>query len=452
MNHKECQDMRDSISALVMGELAPAAAEELRKHLESCEACRSARDAMAEEEKAVRAGFQALARSLETTERALGERLAERSPNLRLHGQAAKQPKLQGIRNMIAAHKRLAIAAAAAVLVAAAGFVYLASSPVSTAYAIEQTSQASREIRNYHTRITPPIAGGPVLDRAGEVWAQVDDQGQLIRLRADLPNTEDGPKVAFWQEQKASVWLKAKNLYVTVKDPTQTDRIKDLFVFIDPKCAFERLDADRRAGKVQVRTGRAKQKGGPFEVTVTTRDQPNKREVWLVDGRTKLVQQWSKYELINGEWAKTMTCEYLDYNQRIPAEIWSPQLPADIVRIDQTTQTIGLSRGNLSENEIAVKVAREFFEALIAKDYAKAGQILEGMPASRVRQAFGGVKVLRIVEVGQPHPDADPRTKFVIVPVKVEIERDGQKVIQDFAPGIRAAYKQPDRWVISGHI
>ena len=47
-------------------------------------------------------------------------------------------------------------------------------------------------------------------------------------------------------------------------------------------------------------------------------------------------------------------------------------------------------------------MAREFFEAIIAEDYAKAGLLLGGMPAERMKEVFGRVKYQRIVEVGKP--------------------------------------------------
>jgi putative zinc finger protein len=447
MNHKACQNLRDSISALVMGELGPVEAESLRSHLETCPGCRRVRDAMAAEEQAVRAGFEVLARSLGQVERNLGDVLDEPPQQLRLCGRAATQTPSKGRLTMLLAHnKRLASAIAAAVLVAVAGLAWLTLVPVSRAYAIEQTSQASRVVRNYHTRITP--SGGGV----GEIWAQLDESGELIRLRCDFPQTEDGPKVTFWERQKASVWFKRKNTYLTVDEPDMLAQFKGLFVMIDPKLAFERLETARNEGEVLVQTTEPAQDGQPIEVTVTSKGTPDKREVWLVDEKSKLVEQMTKHEWVDGQWRETVNYEYLDYNEPMPSEIWQPELPAEIVRIDQTTQAIGLSRGDLSEDEIAVKVARAFFEALIAKDYGKAGQILEGIPAAKIEEGFGQASFIRIVEIGDPYPDSTPGTQFLIVPVKVEIETNGQTFTKDYAPGIRPAYNQPGRWVIGGHI
>ena len=72
----------------------------------------------------------------------------------------------------------------------------------------------------------------------------------------------------------------------------------------------------------------------------------------------------------------------------------------------RSNRTIGLEKGDLTNDEIAAKVAREFFEALIAEDYAKAGLLLEGMPAERMKE----VRRLKLSDCrgGKPmreHPD-----------------------------------------------
>ncbi len=58
---RQCKDRFEDIVAFVMGELDPPAARELQDHLALCDRCRAARDALVEEEKEVRLGFEALA-------------------------------------------------------------------------------------------------------------------------------------------------------------------------------------------------------------------------------------------------------------------------------------------------------------------------------------------------------------------------------------------------------
>ena len=127
--------------------------------------------------------------------------------------------------------------------------------------------------------------------------------------------------------------------------------------------------------------------------------------------------------------------------------------PADVVRVDQTTQEVGLIQGQLSNEEIAVEVARQFFEALIAKDYNKAGKLLEGIPADRMQQMFGNIKVIRIISIGPVAPHPNPGTKGLVVPSIVEIEKRGE--ISEWKLdrlGVRQVYNQPGRWTIFGGI
>ena len=56
---------------------------------------------------------------------------------------------------------------------------------------------------------------------------------------------------------------------------------------------------------------------------------------------------------------------------------------------DQINPIVGLEKGDLTDEEIAAKVAREFFEAVIAADYRKAGLLYEGIPAEKMKETFG---------------------------------------------------------------
>jgi hypothetical protein len=108
----------------------------------------------------------------------------------------------------------------------------------------------------------------------------------------------------------------------------------------------------------------------------------------------------------------------------------------------------------LTDEQIAVKVARGFFEALIAEDYKKAGQLYEGIPEKHMKEMFGGIKFARIVEVGQPTPHS--RTRSLHVPVKVEMEAHGdgkaRKTVREFQPMVRPVHQQPNRRTIIGGI
>ena len=143
---------------------------------------------------------------------------------------------------------------------------------------------------------------------------------------------------------------------------------------------------------------------------------------------------------------------YLDYNQTPAEDLFTLNPPPGAMVIDQTTQEIGLPKGDLTDEQIAMKVAREFFEAVIAGDYAKAGRLFEGIPAEKLKEAFSGEgKVLRVVSVGTPTPHPNYRATLK-VPCQIEMEINGHREIKTLTPNIRPVYGQPDRWDIIGGI
>lgn len=441
-NVNDCRERRESIVAMVLGELDERAAGQLREHIQGCSICQGVRDALADEEQRVRSAFESLARGAKAAEAAIPD--GGNRPRQGWTSAAWPMQLLKGTREMIFAHKRMS--AAAAMLVAVAGALVFSLLPPasSVAYALEQTTQANREVNYYHVRITP--AGGGV----GEAWAELDVKGNVVHLRMDFPKTEDGAKVSILSPDKAQVWFKDKNSFVILNDKSVMKMFAEMRALFDPKLAFEQLQELKRSGKVQVETQEPAKKGEPVTVSVTSDQTPNRKQAYLVNSDTKLVEQFIKYQRKDQTWEIVARCEYLDYNKPIDPKIWQPDLPKNVMRVDQTTGKIGIAKGDLKDNEIAAKVAREFFEAMIAKNYAQAGQIMEGVPGEFIKKHYGNINLVRIVEIGQPTPHPITATRFLVVPVTAEVEKDGEKSIQKFTLNSRAAYNQPDRWTADG--
>jgi hypothetical protein len=221
----------------------------------------------------------------------------------------------------------------------------------------------------------------------------------------------------------------------------------------DPRAAFEALQQMKESGKVQVSTEEPAKEGDPITLTVTSKDTPEKRSVYVVNANTKLVERMTICRRRDGQWQEAGHIDYLEYNKGIDPQVFQLDLPKDVITVDRTKLIIGLEKGDLTDNEIAAKVAREFFEAIIAGDYAKAGLLLGGMPAERMKEAFGRVKYQRIVEVGTPAPGPIPEMKALQVPITIEYKDGDGKVMQrKFAPFIRSVYEHPERWEICGGI
>lgn len=58
--NNDCQNRREAIAALVLGELESSAADELKNHIDNCPDCRSFYQAMAEEEETILSAFKAI--------------------------------------------------------------------------------------------------------------------------------------------------------------------------------------------------------------------------------------------------------------------------------------------------------------------------------------------------------------------------------------------------------
>jgi hypothetical protein len=169
-----------------------------------------------------------------------------------------------------------------------------------------------------------------------------------------------------------------------------------------------------------------------------------------LDPETKLLQQLDRYELEAGEYKFVGRTTFLDYNVPINPKVFTLDLPADVIRVDQTTREVGLAKGRLGDEEVAVEVVRQFLEALIARDYDKAGQLYEGLPATKMKEAFGEIDYLRIVSMGTPTPH--PQSDALAVLCEVEIQTGSVKSIKGYTAYVRPVYNQPDRWTISGGI
>ncbi len=454
---KECKDRFEDIVAFVMGELDANAVGQLQGHLEVCKACRATYDALVEEENEVRSGFEAFARSLvprpcsiETLGGTAGLSssatrhfatvealepidqvvLEEWEHPSRVRVGVSNNHFLERVKNMILAHKRLSVAAAATATALAASVVLYVSlfSSSRPAYALEQTVQANSRVTSYHAKLTPPVG-------MSEVWVQLRPDGTPLRARIDYPETEDGSKVVIFSEGRSGVWFLDKKIYSISPEKDALKRVKSMQKLCDPRIAFEELQARKKTGAVEIETREPAKEGDFLTLTVTPKNVPNLREVFEVNPQTKLAERVTYYGRQDDRWEQVKVVEYFDYSKEIDPKVFNPDFPKDVIILDDITTKPGLVKGDLSNEEIATKVAREFFEALIAKNYEKAGLIYGGFPAERMKEEYGRLALSRIVEIGRPtagiHPD--PTTLAVLV----KVECGARKWVQEFSPQVR---------------
>ncbi len=353
---------------------------------------------------------------------------------------------------------RMQLATAAVIAVAVVLFISLWDKSTPAAYALEQTIQAGRSIRYLEIRDFETGKDGPK-----ELWLEFDDAGQIKRMRNEMPawgSPGDGPKVSVWQKGKATIWFKAKNALLTVQEESITNQLMGLVRMVDPTLMLQHFSECEKAGVAQIQIEEPANKTEPIVVTCTQSPQVREagfadRSVLFIDQATKLVTKIEKYgRTSNGGYELSTWIEFRGYNEPIaPALFALEDVPADVVRVDQTVQEVGVEQGDLSDQQVAVKAVREFYEALIAKDYAKAGRLVGGVPAAKIEEVFRGVAIVRIVSIGTAQPNPNPRVGGLLVSCQLEVEKNGVKSVWELpGVGVRPGYKRPHQWLIDGGV
>jgi len=371
------------------------------------------------------------------------------------------------------------LAAAAVIIIAVTLSINILDKSIIPAYALEQTIQASHSVRYIHTKSFWAAHEEPT-----ESWIEFDVTGKVRNVRLHLPawtEPDDGDKKIVWKDNKAHLWLKKKNIYAIMKDNTIAEMIFAMIESLDPKTAIQSLRMLKSEDKAELVIDQPKEKTSPITVTAVLKEEAKEEQpmtevelemqkifnlfkgsekniskfVLFIDQATKLVTTIEFYEQRQGREECICTVEYYDYNQPIAAEIFTleDEIPADALRIDQTIQDVGIAQGDLSDKEVAVELIRQFLEALINQDYAKAGRLFSGTPAERIEKTYGKIRFIRIISIGEPE---EPNTTLKMpgafyVPCTIEIEENGK--ITQWHPEhsyVRQVHGQPGRWEIIG--
>ncbi len=349
------------------------------------------------------------------------------------------------------------VVAAIVVIVATVSLQFFGGGPA--AYALEQTINANHSVRYLHMR---NFSAGHE-EAPKEFWIACDDQGQVQNVRYFLPAWEspyDGAKSVVWSRGVAKVWFPKKNSLVIHRNETIPTWILDLVQGSDPRYAVERLRSAEQEGRLTIDIQQPTDKSQSIVVTATyiwDGKSPSRREILYVDQATKLVAAIEYYHrATDGQFLYDGRQEHYDYNIPIAPEMFTLEddVPADVVRIDQVAQDVGLAQGTITDEQVVVEVVRQFLEALMAGDYDKAGILHGGVPAKTMQERYGDMTVVRIVSIDEPKPHPTPGVGGFVVPCKVEIEdASGTRRTREYRmPGVRPVDPKlyPDRWYIHG--
>lgn len=345
--------------------------------------------------------------------------------------------------------------AAAAVMIVAIVAFHFVDKLTPRAFGIEQVIAAYESIRFLHIKESRIDQDEPM-----EYWIESDDQGRILRARYYLPeycSPEDGAKLIAWTPEKAELWFKRKNGYLIFQTQKVQQMMKGMMEKSQPQLVMQALLAQQKAGQLTLDVQQPQEKHQAITFTVRYKNQPQK-QIYYVDPATDLITHIETYRCENQQDILASTMEFFDYNVPIKDSMFTlkDEVPADVTVVDQLNQLIGIPQGNLTDEQAAVETVRQFFQALIDKDYRKAGLIYSGISEAKAKEHFGKQNVTSILSIGKPTPLPMCGEHSFRVPCELEITQpDGSKTTwKPYGPAVRSGEDEqhPDRWIIHGGI
>jgi len=350
--------------------------------------------------------------------------------------------------------RRVQFAAAAVAILVIYLCLQIPNNLIAPAYALQDTIKAHNSVRYLHIKGFITI-GGEKWD--SESWMEFDEYGKLRRFRHQADQFTTGPigPLTFVNDGNGSyIWL--PNLNLCLKRSSESGFPSHLLQReisgLDPKLAFEKLRRQARDGEIILDVNEPDQKNKPIVLVVTYPAKSlsaNWKKVLYVDQATRLVEKEEKFVRWGDRHQHVLTTEFFDYNQQIDPQMFNikGELPVNVTMIDQSEQEYGLAQGDMTDEEITTEVTSQFVQALIAKDYDKAGRLFAGLPGFLTERMLG-VNVLKIISVGPAHPDPDPDLSQMICFGRALGEVGG--LYFEFDANIRVApvSSQPGRWTI----
>jgi hypothetical protein len=333
-------------------------------------------------------------------------------------------------------------AAAAIIAIAAVLSISVFFKSVPTAFGIEQVIDAYNNVRFLHVKQLRPGQKNP-----NEFWIKSDEQGRVAKARYYLPVTEDGVKLITWTPERTEIWFKSKHGFRILQTKRVEDWMQSILEQCQPKLVMKKLLEDQKAGKVDVDIQKP-------AIIVATYKTESKKEIYYIEQATDLITRIEFYSIKDNKEVLKSTTELCDYNVPIDEKMFSlkDDLPKDVSVADQLNQLIGVPQGNMTDEQAAEETIRQYLQALIDKDYKKAGLICGGELEEYAKEEFGWCDVNAILSIGPPIPQPNWVEHGFRVPCVLEIiTRDGQKITRRNTQYVRPGDDEmhPDRWNIT---
>lgn len=345
-------------------------------------------------------------------------------------------------------------AAAAIIIVAAVLSVHIFTNSVQTAFGIEQVIKAYNNIRYLHVKQFRTGQTEPL-----EAWIKADEKGGIEKARYYLPeyiSPEDGAKLVAWTPQKAELWFKRKNGYLIFQTKKIEAMMKNLIEQSQPRIVLEKLLELQSKGIIDIETTKPADKQESAMIIAAYKNKPIK-EIYYVNQATDLITFIEFYDSSKST-EPISTIEFHDYNVEIENKMFTlkDEVPEDVTVVNQLEQLIGIPQGDMTDQEAAKETVRQFFQALIDKDYKKAGQIYAGVSEEKAKEYFGQLNVTAIISIGTPVPYPKCGEHSFNIPIEYEVTdaNGNKKILKQFGPKARCGDDEmhPDRWIIHGGI
>ena len=353
-----------------------------------------------------------------------------------------------GIWRMIMISRITKLAAVAVIAVAAVLSVNIFIKSTPAAFGIEQVIDAYNNIRFLHVKQFRANQQQP-----NEFWIKSDEQGRAVKARYYLPETEDGVKLITWKPEGTELWFKSKGGLALIQTKRIEGWMQSILEQCQPKLVMQKLLDDQKAGKAKVDIQKPQERQKPAVIVATYKAEP-KKEIYYIDQGTDLITRIESYSVKDNKEVPRSTTEFCDYNVPIDEKMFSlrDEVPKDVKIADRLNQLTGIPQGEMSDEQAAEETIRQYLQALIDKDYKKAGLICGGVLEEYAKEDFGWCNVNSIISIGPAIPEPDWDEHGFKVPFELEITtKDGRKITckdyQYVRPGDDEMH--PDRWNIT---
>ena len=349
---------------------------------------------------------------------------------------------------------RITKLAATAVIVMALVFsMTIMDKSVASAYALEKTIAAYGSLRYVNIKDFKDSESEPK-----EFWVEFDEQEQVKNFRVYIPAWDmpsEGAKIALWKDDKLQVWIKKNNVLLTIHDKARGLEMLNLVKQCDPRSVVEELYQLEAEGKVEIEISEPTLESEPIVITANylpQSDYAGGQIVLFIDQLTLLVTRAVINQLKGfGGYQHSGRLEYSDYNIEVDESVFTLwEVPDDVMRIDQTGAEVGLVQGQLSDEEIAIELARQFLQALVDHDYDKAGNLFGGVPAKVMQMMGEKMSYTKVLSIEKPISKPNKRSKRTLsVPCVFEIKKDNEVFAFRKNIGVEPVKGKPNVWIVS---